>query len=47
VARACPGLGNPLDLACGEFEAHLLMAVKGHAERTDDGDWMRRDVEGR
>jgi hypothetical protein len=47
VARACPGLGNPLDLVCGEFEAHLLMAVKGHGERTDEGDWMRRYVEGR
>jgi hypothetical protein len=47
VARACPGLGNPIDLVCGEFEAHLVMAAKGSGERTDEGDWMRRYVEGR
>lgn len=47
VARACPGIGNPLDLLCGEFDAHLMHAVQGHGERSDERDWMRRYVERR
>ena len=46
IARAAPGLGNPLDLSCGEFESHLRLAVEGHGgERSDGRDWMRRYVE--
>lgn len=28
LALRLPGLGNPLDLTCAEFEAHLALLVK-------------------
>lgn len=43
IARAAPGLGNPLDLTVAEFSRHLELAVKG--EDTEPTDWMRRYVE--
>ena len=49
IARSAPGLGNPLDLTCAEFEAHLVFAAKGFESRseaaTDSCDWARRYVE--
>lgn len=45
IARAAPGLGNPLDLTVGEFEAHLIHAANGSGQSADDRDWMRRHVE--
>lgn len=47
IARSAPGLGNPLDLTCGEFEAHLRLSANGHGQSSEGGDWMRRYVEGR
>lgn len=46
IARAAPGVGNPIDLTVGEFEQHLRLAVDGHSSDADDGSgWMRRHVE--
>jgi hypothetical protein len=45
IARAAPGLGNPLDLTCGEFEEHLRLAANGSDGTADRHDWMRRHVE--
>jgi hypothetical protein len=46
IARSAPGLGNPLDLTCAEFDAHLRLAANGHApERSDSRAWARRYVE--
>jgi len=47
IARSAPGLGNPLDLTCGEFEANLRLSASGHGQSSEGGDWMRRYVEGR
>lgn len=47
IARGAPGLGNPLDLTIAEFDAHLIYAANGSSFSADDGDWMRRYVEGR
>jgi hypothetical protein len=48
IARAAPGLGHPFDLTCGEFDAHLRLAVEGHdSGQHQGGDWMRRYVERR
>ena len=44
IARAAPGLGNPLDLTVAEFLRHLEIAVRGD-DGASDGDWMRRYVE--
>ena len=44
IARAAPGLGNPLDLTVAEFVRHLEIALKGD-EPDNGGDWMRRYVE--
>lgn len=43
IARAAPGLGNPLDLTVAEFSRHLELAVNGDDGKS--GDWMRRYVE--
>lgn len=43
IARTVPGIGNPLDLAIAEFEAHLSLAMRGG--EIDDRDWTRRYVE--
>lgn len=49
IARSAPGLGNPLDLTCAEFEAHLVFAAKGYESRSerssDSQSWARRYVE--
>ena len=49
IARAAPGLGNPLDLTVAEFDAHLRYAVDGHArekrESAGGDDWARSWVE--
>lgn len=49
IARSAPGLGNPLDLTCAEFDAHLLFAAKGYessdARPSDAQAWARRYVE--
>lgn len=46
IARAAPGVGNPLDLTCVEFDGHLRCAISGHSPRSDDdAGWMRRYVE--
>jgi hypothetical protein len=48
IARASPGLGHPFDLTCGEFDAHLRLALNGHSSaQAENGDWMRRYVESR
>jgi len=44
IARAAPGLGNPLDLTVAEFSRHLEIAIRGD-DAESDGDWMRRYVE--
>jgi hypothetical protein len=44
IARAAPGLGNPLDLTVGEFSRHLELAL--HGDDAESGEnWMRRYVE--
>jgi hypothetical protein len=47
IARAAPGLGNPLDLTVAEFDAHIRYAHDGHSQerQTSRGDWMRAHVE--
>lgn len=46
IAKAAPGLGNPLDLRCGEFDRHLRLALEGHGTAQDEGGgWTRRYVE--
>lgn len=47
IARSAPGLGNPLDLSCAEFELHLKCALEGHSSQPDAASWMRRYVERR
>ena len=44
IARAAPGLGNPLDLTVAEFSRHLEIAIRGD-DAEAEGDWMRRYVE--
>lgn len=44
IARAAPGLGNPLDLTVAEFSRHLEIAIRGD-DAESEGDWMRRYVE--
>lgn len=29
IARTAPGLGNPLDLTCAEFDRHLDLSMAG------------------
>lgn len=41
IARSAPGLGNPLDLMCWEFERHLVFAVRGY-EGAERGNRSRR-----
>ena len=48
IARTAPGLGNPLDLTCSEFDRHLVLSVKGfdsEESSTESADWARRYVE--
>lgn len=46
IARSAPGLGNPLDLTCAEFNEHLRLALEGFGtERSEGGSWTRRYVE--
>lgn len=46
VARSAPGLGNPLDLTCAEFDGHLRLALEGYDSGTGDArTWARRYVE--
>jgi hypothetical protein len=49
IARSAPGLGNPLDLTCAEFEAHLVFAARGFESQqpkaSDAQTWARRYVE--
>jgi hypothetical protein len=43
IARAAPGLGNPLDLTVAEFDRHLGLAVSGG--QVDERPWHRRYIE--
>jgi hypothetical protein len=43
IARAAPGLGNPLDLTVAEFDRHLGLAISGG--QVDERPWHRRFVE--
>jgi len=45
IALTAPALGNPLDLLCGEFDAHLSLAVNGSDESNSDQSWHRQYVE--
>lgn len=43
IARTAPGLGNPLDLPCAEFDRHLELCIRGG--EVDERPWHRRYVE--
>jgi hypothetical protein len=49
IARSAPGLGNPLDLTCAEFDAHLVFSARGYespsSQASDPETWARRYVE--
>lgn len=45
VARHLPGLGNPLDLSCAEFDAACDSISRSMDAATDSRSWHRRYVE--